>query len=189
LIGRKRRKMADREYDRARLKSLIHYVIWVAGARPYFGAIKLYKVLWFSDAKSFILNGKSITGAPYIREKFGPIPRDGMQIRCELVNDGLISQWQNHRAGDLGWHFKAIVGPNVSWMAPNERQLVQYWINHISEDHTAESISDASHDYGWTIARMGERLPFFSILAERVRDPSEEEMLWAKQRAKELGLP
>lgn len=181
--------MPDRAYDKSRLKCLIHYVIWVAGARPYFGAVKLYKVLWFSDAKSFILHGKSITGAPYIREKYGPIPRDGMIARSELVNERLIRQWQNHSAGDLGWHFRSLVAPDASWMTPEERQLVQYWIKHISEDHTAETISEASHDYGWTIAKMGERLPFFSILAERARDPSANEMAWAKRRAKELGLP
>jgi hypothetical protein len=67
--------MADRIYDRNRLKNLIHYVIWVAGARANFGATKLYKIAWFSDARQFVLSGKSITGAPYLREKHGPIPR------------------------------------------------------------------------------------------------------------------
>ena len=70
----------DRPYDPDQLKSLIHYVIWVAAARPQFGAVKLYKSLWFSDARCFVLRGMSITGSPYIREKYGPVPRDGWRI-------------------------------------------------------------------------------------------------------------
>jgi hypothetical protein len=165
------RKM-DRSYEPERLKNLIHYVIWVAGARPHFGAVKLYKVLWFSDARRFVLRGMSITGAPYIREKYGPVPRDGWRFRNELVADGTIRQWQNSKRGALGWHFKTLERPNISWIEDGEKQEVDYWTDNISNNHTAESISDESHDYGWQIAKMGERLPFISVLAERIRDPS-----------------
>jgi len=54
--------MTDRAFDRSRLKNLIHYVIWVAGAHANFGATKLYKIAWFSDARRFVLSGQSITG-------------------------------------------------------------------------------------------------------------------------------
>jgi hypothetical protein len=181
--------MKDRAYDPDRLKDLIHYVIWAAGARPNFGAVKLYKVLWFSDARSFILHGRSITGAPYVREKYGPIPRDGMKLRTQLADAGYIRQWQNRASGNLGWHFRSLVPPTISWLREDEKAQVNYWIKHISENHTAESISDETHDYGWSIAKMGERLPFHSILAERVRDPNSDELKWAKERAKGLGLP
>jgi hypothetical protein len=110
----------DRTYEPARLKSLIHYVIGVAGARPYFGAVKLYKTLWFSDAKRFVLSGTSITGAPYIREKFGPVPRDGMRLRNELETEGAIRQWQNDKGGSLGWKFKALIAADISWIDPRE---------------------------------------------------------------------
>jgi hypothetical protein len=181
--------MKDRAYDPERLKSLIHYVIWAAGARPNFGAVKLYKILWFSDARLFVLRGQSITGAPYIREKYGPIPRDGIKLRNQLADAGHIRQWQNKASGHLGWHFRSLVPPAVSWLREDEKVQVTYWIKNISENHTAESISDDSHDYGWSIARMGEKLPFFSILAERIREPNSEELEWAKKRSKELGLP
>jgi hypothetical protein len=179
----------DRTYEPARLKSLIHYVIQAAAARPRFGAVKLHKTLWFSDARSFVLRGQSITGAPYIREKYGPIPRDGMRLRNELAQEGAIKQWQNESTGHLGWHFKSLLPPDVSWLEARDAQEVDYWIKNISENHSAESISDESHDHGWQIAKMGETLPFISVLAERARDPSDEEMAWARARAKALGLP
>jgi len=180
--------MPDRAYDRNRLKNLIHYVIWVAGARPNFGATKLYKIAWFADARSFVLTGKSITGAPYIRQTHGPIPRDGIAIREELEREGVIQQWKDRHYDHMGWKFKALTPPNVNVFTADEKQVIDYWIRHIDEDHTATSISDQSHDYGWEIARTGEVIPFYSHLAERIRDPNEEELQWAREAAKRVRL-
>ena len=55
--------------------------------------------------------------------------------------------------------------------------------------HTAQSISDKTHDYGWEIARMGEEIPLYAVLAERVRHPRGDELEWARKEAERLGLP
>lgn len=180
--------MTDRAYDRTRLKSLIHYVIWAAGARPNFGATKLYKIAWFADARRWVLAGQSITGAPYIRQEHGPIPRDGISIREELVRDGAISQWRDRHFDRQGWKFKALTPPDTRAFTAEEKQVIDYWIKHIDEDHTATSISEQSHNYGWEIAKMGETIPFHSLLAERVREPNEEELEWAKDQVRRIRL-
>lgn len=177
--------MADRPYDRDRLKHLFHYVIWAAGARAGFGATKLYKVAWFADARRYVLTGQSITGAPYMREKHGPIPREGIVVRNELAKERAIEQWRG-TGGE--WVFKAITPPMPNVFDRDELKEINYWIKEIDKNHTATSVSDFSHDYGWEIARMHEPLPFHSILAGRGRDPDEGEMGRLKSRAKELGL-
>ncbi|MCO5057801.1 MAG: Panacea domain-containing protein [Rhizobiaceae bacterium] len=179
--------MTDREYDRNRLKNLIHYVIWVAGARANFGATKLNKVAWFSDARQFVLTGESITGAPYIREKHGPIPRDGMALREELAREGLIEQWKDRHFNHEGWKFRALQPP-MNLFTPQEKGTIDYWIKHIDDDHTATSVSDLSHNYGWDIARMGETIPFHSLLSDRIRDPNEDELRWATEVVKRSRL-
>ncbi|MDX8453228.1 Panacea domain-containing protein [Mesorhizobium sp. VK9D] len=180
--------MTDRAYDRSRLKTLLHYVIWEAGSHANFGATKLYKVAWFADARRFVLTGKSITGAPYIRQEHGPIPRDGMMVRADLEAEGSIRQWRDKVYDHEGWKFKALRPPKVGVFGDDEKALIDYWIGHVDKDHTASSISELSHNYGWEIARMGERIPFNSILAERIRDPNDEEMEWAKKVLKRTRL-
>ena len=179
--------MRDRPYDQEKLKNLIHYVIWKVGARPNFGATKLYKIAWFSDARSFVLTGQSITGAPYLREKHGPIPKHGIGLRNQLARENRIKQWQN--PGSSAWHFRSLEPPKPDWFSEDEKKQIDYWAVHIADNHTAKTISDESHDYGWEIAKLGETLPFYSVLADRVRDLSEDELEWAKIRAKELNLP
>jgi hypothetical protein len=175
--------VADRPYDKERLKHLIHYVIWKAGARPGFGATKLYKSAWFSEAKQFLLTGKSITGAPYIREKHGPIPRDGIILRNELAASGLIQQWKG-TGGE--WVFKALARPTAGVFNSAELQTIDFWITEIDKNHTASSISDLSHDYAWEIAAMKEPLPFTSFMASRGREPTDQETERLRDRAKEL---
>lgn len=180
--------MSDRAYDRDRLKNLFHYVIWIAGSRTHFGATKLYKVAWFSDARAFVLYGKSITGALYVREKHGPIPQEGMLIRQILVDEGRISQRQDKASEHKVWHFKALLPPPAGAFTSEEKQIIDWWIKHIDGDHTATSISEQSHDYAWEIARLNEPLPFSAILAQRIREPTPQEKKRLKDRAKELGL-
>jgi hypothetical protein len=105
-----------------------------------------------------------------------------------LVREGAIQQWRDMHFNHEGWKFKALTPPDPNMFTGEEKAAIDYWIKHIDEDHTATSISEQSHNYGWEIARMGERIPFHSLLADRVREPNDEELNWAKSKAKELGI-
>lgn len=174
--------------DREKLKDAFHYVIARAGSHPGFGATKLYKVLWFSEARTFVLTGEPIFNVEFVREKFGPVPKDALRVRKELVEEGRAKIWRDHLQNHEQWRFKALRPANVARFSPDELKTLNYWIAHIDEDHTAESISDQSHDYGWEIARMGERLPVHAFLAERLRDPSDAELQGARRRMGLLGF-
>lgn len=78
--------------------------------------------------------------------------------------------------------------PDVSGFSTEEIRNVDYWIDHIDKDHTAQSISDESHDYAWEIAKMGEELPLHAVLASRIRDPNDQELERLRRRAQEKGL-
>lgn len=176
------------EFDRDRLKKLAHYVIAKGSGKDGFGATKLYKVMWFAEARSHVLRGDSISGATYIRREHGPVPELGMQIRNELAQEGLISQKLVDRGNYKEWSFVNRANPDTSFMTKEQRQDVDYWFRHIDEDHTAASISDESHNYAWEIAEMGEPLPFFALLSERVREPSDSELEEARKDARDLGI-
>jgi hypothetical protein len=188
-MGRRRRRLRKFEFDRERFKRLVHYVIWRAGDRDGFGAVKLNKVLWFSDARTFMLRGRPITGATYIRQKWGPVPKLAIPIRAELEHEGAIRVWTDRHYDYPTTRFKALRAPDVSIIDPEDIKTVDSWIEHIDKDHTAASISDESHDHAWEIAAMGEEIPYQAFFATRICDPDDEEAAWAAERAKDLGLP
>lgn len=174
--------------EREKFKDALHYVIARAGSHPGFGATKLYKVLWFANARTFCLTGEPIFQTEFVRQQHGPVPRDAMSMREELIDEGRVKIWKDRFGNRPIWRFKSLKHPSTDRFAADELKTVNFWIMHIDEDHTAESISDQSHDYGWEIARMGEALPVQAFLAERLRDPTEEELSRARHRMGFLGL-
>lgn len=175
-------------FDREKFKNLVHYVIHKAGDRDGFGATKLYKVIWFSEGRCFLLDGAPIAAADYIREKHGPVPRLGRIIRSELVAEGKIKEWKVPHFNHEKWNFKSISSPFPLMIDERQKKCVDYWIDHIDRQHSAASISEESHDYAWEIAKMGEPLPFSAVLAERTRRPTGAMLDRARQKARELGL-
>jgi hypothetical protein len=174
-------------FDREKFKRLVHYVIAQAGHKPGFGATKLNKVLWFADARRYVLSGKPITGATYTRQEFGPVPSAILPVRRDLQDEGKIRVIPQ-KAKFEGTRFESLRPPEAVGFVDDEKQIVDFWIRTIADDHTAASISEESHDYAWEIAKMGEPLPYHAYLANRLREPSDEEMEWARASAKRLGL-
>lgn len=175
-------------FQNEKLRALVHYVIWRAGNREGFGATKLNKVLWFADARHYESNGRSITGETYIRQKHGPVPSHIVEVVADLERAGIV------RVGTEFFQSKEIkrcvtdVRPDTSIFTDAELSIVDWWTKHIDEDHTAGSISDLSHDYTWEIAGIGEEIPLYAVLARRIRAPRGQELEWAKDEAKRLGL-
>ncbi len=174
-------------FDREKFKRLILYVIWRTGDVRDFGAIKLNKVLWFTDARTYEALGESVTGATYIRRKFGPVPKNIEQVLEELEREGQIQAWSEPYFDFSIQRYSAHSPPDSSIFNADELGFIDWWIKHVSEQHTAASISEKSHDYGWKIAQDGEELPFKAFLAKRLRQPVDgEELDWARNAAKQF---
>ena len=176
------------QFDQNKFKSLLHYIVWKTGDADGFGATKLYKVLWFSDARAYMLQGEPITGETYVREKYGPLPRHALSLIDELSREGAIRVTADVYFGKSIRHFHSLRLPDKLALTDRQREIVEYWIKHIADEHTAASISEESHDYAWEIATLGEEIPYHAIFATRIREPDGEELKWASDKAKELGL-
>ncbi len=179
--------MQNYTFNRDKFKRLVRYVIHLAGSKPGFGATKVYKVLWFVEAKGAILRGKPVTGAKFVRRQHGPVPAQAMPVRSELEREGLIKVTKDWHYNREIMVFKSLKQPDMSDFDAEELRDIKYWVSHIAEEHTAESISEATHNYGWLIANQGEDLPYLAILSERVRPLNAVEMEWATRRAAELN--
>jgi hypothetical protein len=175
-------------FNREKFKALVLYVIWRAGEQRNFGSTKLNKALWFSDARAHEALGEPITGETYIREKFGPVPKHIVEVQNELEREGRIVVWSEPYFEHKIARFRAFEPPSTALFSREEMSLIDWWIKHIDEEHSAASISAKSHDYAWKIAKMGEEIPLYAFLASRIRAPNDEELNWATEEAGKLGL-
>lgn len=176
-------------FNADKFNQLVHYIIWKTDDAAKLGSTKLNKILWFSDARAFVLHGQPITGEKYIRRQHGPMARHFSAAWRQLEREGEIRHWRDKLYDHEKDVFRASRRPNMKGFTKEELQIVDYFQEYITEEHTATSISDESHDYGWEIARMGEELPYYAILADRIRDPEGDELEWARSVVKRLSLP
>lgn len=175
-------------FDKEKFKALVLYVIWRAGHRDGFGAAKLNKVLWFADARAYMLHKKPITGATYIREKLGPVAKQMMSIDKEMRQKGLIEVRKEGSSKHQITRFRTPDRPDLSLFSDEELSIVDHWIKQIDEDQADDAQGEVAHDYAWQIAEIGEVIPFYAVLATRVRAPRGKELEWAKAEAERLGL-
>jgi Antitoxin SocA-like, Panacea domain len=172
------------QFDKTKFKRLVHFIVWKAGKRDWFGATKLNKVLWFVDARAYTLTGKPITGETYTRGEFGPVPKHIMPVREELSKERTIKITKEGKQTRL----VALEPANPAWFSGEELRSINWWIEHIDKDHTAASISEETHDYAWKISKV-EELPLYAYRVARVpEEMSAEDLDWLKEHAKELGL-
>ncbi|MBU1212254.1 MAG: SocA family protein [Alphaproteobacteria bacterium] len=176
------------DFDRDKFKLLVHYVVWKTSDVEGFGATKLNKVLWFADARSYEVWGRSITGETYIRQQFGPVPEHITEAMGELVNEGPVQAWSQPFYDRQLIRYSTDEAPDTSAFTVDELGLIDWWIKHVAEDHSAVSISEKSHDFGWRISLRGESLPYKAFLAKRIRSPREgDELNWARRMAEEIN--
>src|ERR1700733_2004446 len=84
--------MADRfrriDDNPRELRELILYISQKCANDPRFGAVKLNKVLYFSDFLSYAHYREPITGMEYFKLPHGPAPRRLVPIREQMKQDG-----------------------------------------------------------------------------------------------------
>ena len=173
-----------------KLTMLMHYIIWKCQDPTTLGATKLNKTLLYSDIFSYVERGKSITDVVYIKRQFGPVPnpKDFLQARDKLENDGKIAITKNLYHGMPQYQFVALQRPDISMFTPEEISIVDIVIEEMCQKHTASSMSELSHDIIWETAEIGEEIPLYTFFASRIGEINEKDIQWAKSQAKHLGI-
>lgn len=176
-------------FDRDKFKALVLYIIWRTSHMQGFGSTKLNKALWFSEARAFEALSQPISGEIFVRDKYGPRSMHLREICLELEDEGAVEPFAEAVFNRTASRYRSLQPADTSLFSHEELVMIDWWIAHIDNEHTATSISDLSHDYGWEVAAMGEDLPLHAFLARRLRKPeSEDEKAWAKSETSRLGL-
>ncbi len=164
--------------NRAKFKALVHYVI--AKCDPSrLGAVRLNKVLWYADTFAYRATGESMTGEAYVKRQRGPVPQHILGVLEELKEDGAIVIRERARFDFSIREFIMLRSPDTSFLSQEEMDVVDEMREHICDLHTANSISDLSHDQVWEAANMGEIIPMWATLAASPGAITPEVIAWA----------
>jgi CBS domain-containing protein len=143
------------------------------------GAVKLNKILWLADLSAFYETGEPITEARYIKREFGPVPARIVPVLRELEQEGVLTVRDVPHFNKRKKEYDVRVTPRTDFMTPQQKKLVDEVIQHVCDEHTAASVSEATHDHIWKAAEDGEELPLFTVFAKPGKI-TENEREWAR---------
>lgn len=163
--------------NRSKFKALVHYVIAKSDSSRL-GSIRLNKILWYVDTLTYRAGGESVTGGAYVKRQFGPVPKHILSMLGELEHEDSIVIRERERFGYPMKDYVALTDPDTSSLSAKEIALVDEISDLICNSHTAESISELSHDQIWEAANIGEEIPMSAVLASTPGEITQDVLNW-----------
>jgi hypothetical protein len=173
-------------HDDAKLRELILYIAERSAGDAFFGAVKLNKILFYSDFWAYGHFGTSITGSVYFRLPHGPAPRRLLPVKEAMLRDGDIEEVPVQRYVYTQKRIQAKRLANLDAFTAEQIALVEEVLEAL-RSHTALTASELSHDFiGWRLVEDGEEIPYEAVFLSDVR-PDEEHLIRWRALAEEEG--
>lgn len=168
------------EFNREKYKNLLLYIF--CGTEPCeLGAVKLNKILWYSDVNAYLLYGQSITGENYVKRQHGPMSKHSYSVLEEMeASDNIIIkdvQYFTYTKKE----YTPLVKPDLSYFTAQEISLVDQFVNKICREFTARGISEQSHNRLWELAEFGEEIPYEAVFSAEMGEIDDLDMEWARE--------
>lgn len=183
------------EFNRGKFKELVLLFAYEAARTgdDGFGMVKLNKLLYHADFEAFRRFGRSITGASYERQEFGPVARPLPLVLDELAAAGRLS-WELIARGK---HTAKVPSPSDDPNAtPDTRQFSEQEHEQIRETLRAlatyggKSVSDWSHEEsaGWRMVQEDGREIEYETAFFSTKPIPQEDIQRAQVYLRERGL-
>ena len=174
------------QFDRHKLKStVLHAVHHCEPSR--LGAVKLHKVLYYSDMLRYAQVGNAITGSTYKKRPFGPTCEQLPSVLAELTDAGHIVIETVDRFGYLKKEFLPIGGEQDHHLAQDEIALLDEVIGFVCHDKSSSIIGDLNHDKPWDSAGYGEEIRYSSVYQMFPVEVSPEAHDWASKQVNDVA--
>lgn len=153
--------MVDLPGGQRRLAEAVLYVSQKCEGAPYFGLVKLNKIIWRADFESFAERGQPVTGRQYQRLKQGPAPVEMLPVLNELQAGGILAIKKNPQPNSNREEQRpvALEDPVLTFFSRQDldyldRAIAAYW------EMTGTEVSKLSHGAAWQSREDGESMPY-----------------------------
>lgn len=159
-----------------RLRELILYIATRSQDDERFGAIKLNKLLFYTDFGAFMRFGESVTGAEYQKLRKGPVPRRLPVVRNHMIETGLAEI----RVVAYHGHMQHRLIPSRDGLHkvfdPQHLRLADETIKKC-KPLDADDVSKKSHGFiGWKVVAFRDTIPYgLALIGDRRPTSAERE--------------
>lgn len=122
------------------------------------GLTKLWKLIYFVDARALRDLGETITGSDFIKYEHGPVPSRGEKYLRRMTRNSEVTTTPRNVGGKTLNEVKAVRTPDLSVFSNAELDLVDTVCSELGRK-SATILSDLSHkEPSWHYAPMREKL-------------------------------
>lgn len=162
-----------------KFKQVLLYILNKVGSKPNVGESVLYKLLYFVDFDYYEKYEEQLIGATYIKNNFGPTPKEFIKIIGEMEGKE-ISRVESQYFQYPQTKYLPLRNPDLSELKANELKVIDSVLERLSDMNAAE-ISDYSHkDVPWLTTEEGKIIEYESVFyrtpAYSVRSYDEEDI-------------
>lgn len=163
-----------------KFKEVLLYILGKVGSKANVGESVLYKFLYFIDFNYYEKYEEQLIGATYIKNHYGPTPKEFIKITEEMQGKDLV-KIQDEYFQYPQTKYIPLRDPDLSKLSTKEQRVIDDVLNTLS-DMNAKKISEYSHnDVPWMTTEEGDIIEYESVFYRTVpysvRDYSEEEAI------------
>jgi hypothetical protein len=168
-----------------RFIELILYIAERCKSDPTFSAVKLNKILFYSDFEAFAYIGAPITGVAYQKLRQGPAAKAMERVLEEMEHEGLIRVEKQKVHGFDRERVVPIRPPAPNTFSTEQIDVVEKYVRRFW-NMTAKDVSEYSHGMAWKLAGLNELIPYEAVFISD--DPvTLEDVAHAKELAARYG--
>lgn len=146
-----------------KFKNALLYITQKIGALPNVGQTVLYKFLYFCDFDYYEKYEEQLIGATYIKNHFGPTPREFSAIVKEMIQEGKIEEITTKFFDKDQKKYIPVISPDLSVFSGRELQHIDEEIARLGHK-TAKELSDFSHqDVPWISTEIGKNISYEAV--------------------------
>lgn len=143
-----------------KFKQVLLYILNKVGAKPNIGQTALYKLLYFIDFDYYEKHEDQLMGLTYIKNTFGPTPREFKTVMDEMIAQGEIDSVRAKHFAHEQKKYLPVVESDLSQFTAQEIAMVDSVLRRYS-DFSASKLSELSHeDTPWQMADDKENIDY-----------------------------
>jgi antitoxin SocA-like protein len=142
-----------------RLKEAILYVADKAKPMTFFGRVKLNKIIWRADFRSFYGRHQPVTGRSYQKLEWGSALIEMVPVMQGLLREGILVEEPRIHAGTKEFRPVARAEPVLKFFSREDIEYLDESIHHYWDMIGTES-SDESHGIAWKSRQIGDLIPY-----------------------------
>ena len=149
----------------AKFKEVLLYILNKVGSKPNVGEAVLFKLLYFIDFNYYEKYEEQLTGATYIKNTYGPTPKEFIKIVKEMEENGEVVKIENKYFKYPQRKYLPVRKAKIEVINENgnETEIIDNVLDNLA-DKNANELTEYSHnDVPWITTEDGRIIDYESV--------------------------